>query len=115
MFKNFGYSPLEVLVHLEIDAEDLPTQYQFLKIEAPEGVSIETVDVGKFQDGWQADPSVTRQIGDTWLGSRRTALLSVPSVLVPETFNILLNPLHANAAQVRIINVLEHGIDPRLV
>jgi RES domain-containing protein len=106
---------LEVLVHAEIDVEDLPTRYRFLKIEAPDGISIDRVNVAELPAGWQDDSSVTRRIGDAWLQSRRTTLLEVPSVLVPETFNVLLNPVHTDAARVRIVEVLEHVLDPRLL
>ncbi len=106
---------LEVLVHAEIEVEDLPTRYRFLKIEAPDGISIDRVDVVGLLVGWQDDSSVTRRIGDAWLRSGRTALLEVPSVLVPETFNTLLNPRHTDTARVRIIEVLAHMLDPRLL
>lgn len=105
---------LEILVHAEIDVEDLPVRYQFLKIEMPDGVSSERVDVAGLPPGWQDDLLVTRRIGDTWLRSRSTALLEVPCVLVPETFNVLLNPVHADAAQIRIVDAVEHMLDPRL-
>jgi RES domain-containing protein len=106
---------VEVLVHAEIDVEDLPTRYRFLKIEAPDGISIDRVNEAGLPAGWQDDSSVTRRIGDTWLRSGRTTLLEVPSVLVPETFNVLLNPVHTDAARVRIVEVLEHVLDPRLL
>ena len=106
---------LEVLVHAEIEVEDLPTRYRFLKIEAPDRISIDRVNEAELLAGWQDDSSVTRRIGDTWLRSGRTVFLEVPSVLVPDTFNTLFNPRHADASRVRIIEVLEHVLDPRLL
>ncbi len=106
---------LEVLVHLETDMEDLPERYRFLKIDVPDSVSREQVDMSRLPTDWQNDLSITRQIGDTWLRSTRTALLAVPSVLVPETFNLLLNPIHAEAGQIRIIDSIEYRLDPRLL
>lgn len=106
---------LEVLVHLEIDVDDLPTQYRFLKIEAPDTITIEHVERTALPSDWLENSLATRRIGDTWLQSRRTALLEVPCVLVPETFNLLLNPLHPDATQVRIVEVIEYPLDTRLL
>ena len=45
---------------------------------------------------WQASPpsAATQRIGDAWAASGRTVILAVPSVLIPEETNYLLNPLH---------------------
>jgi RES domain-containing protein len=105
---------LEVLVHLEVALEDLPLQYRFLKIEIPNESAMERVESDHLPSGWQSEPTVTRHLGDTWLQSRRTALLEIPCVLVPETFNVLLNPLHPDAERIHIAAVVEHPLDPRL-
>jgi RES domain-containing protein len=39
----------------------------------------------------------------------------VPSAIVPETFNVVLNPSHDHAAQIDVVRVSAHVIDPRLV
>jgi RES domain-containing protein len=106
---------LEILVHLEVELQDLPLQYRFLKIEAPDDISIERVEIASFPKDWEQDPRITRHSGDTWLQSGHTALLEVPCVLVPETFNVLLNPLHSGAARIRIIAIIEHPLDSRLL
>ena len=56
----------------------------------------------------------TRAIGSEWLRSTRSALLRVPSVLAPATFNVLLNPAHSEAKQSVITNVLDYPFDLRL-
>jgi len=43
---------------------------------------------------WPEKTDVTRTLGDGWLGRGSAALLTVPSAIVPETFNVLLNPAH---------------------
>ncbi len=107
---------LEVLVHLEIDVEDIPTTYQYLEIEAPDSVSRETIDCSNLPEDWLTNSAATRAIGDEWLRSRRTALLLVPCVIVPETWNVLLNPLHHPDGQlVSITRVHTQPIDTRLL
>lgn len=104
---------LETLVHMEIDAEDRPEYFKVLKISVPETVSAERLDVTTAPANWPSDLSISRMIGDQWLAERRTLLLEVPSVLVPETWNVLVNPLHPEAASMAIEMVYEHPFDAR--
>ena len=106
---------VEVLVHIEIDADDLPDPLQYLEIEVPDTISTKTVDVDGLGRNWQKNEAATRRAGDEWLRSGRTALLRVPSAIVPATWNVLINPQHPESAQVRVIHVHRHSIDPRLV
>lgn len=103
---------LETLVHLEIDAEDRPERFQVLKIESSEPVSIEQAEIGKADD-WFEDVVWTRRTGDAWLSSARTLLLQVPSVLVPERRNYVVNPLHPDIQKLSITARYSHPFDPR--
>lgn len=105
---------LETLVHLEIDAEDRPERFQVLKIKVPDAVSRETVEVSSLPESWMVDVIATQGVGDGWLRERRTALLEVPSVLVPETWNVLVNPVHGDMSQLTIVAVYDHAFDVRL-
>lgn len=102
-------------MHLEVDVEDLPANFQYLEIDVAETVSRETVLPGDLGAGWRLDKDRTRKAGDEWLVSGRTAVLIVPSVLVPATWNVLLNPLHADAAGVKILHSHWHPLDIRLL
>ena len=106
---------LEILVHFEIDIQDLPVRYRLLKIEAPDDVQVEHVAVDHLSTDWPERTELTRALGDGWLTKGSTALLSVPSAIVPETFNLLLNPAHQDAKRIAIVQAGEHAIDPRLL
>jgi len=99
---------VEILVHAEIDIDDVPSTLQYLEIEASDAVST----AAAFADA--VDPEKSRRIGDEWLRSGRTALLRVPSVVVPATWNVLINPQHPDSAVISIIGVHQHRIDGRL-
>jgi RES domain-containing protein len=73
------------------------------------------VDIGALGRAWRTDLEATRRAGDEWLRSGRTALFRVPSVIVPATWNVLMNPQHPESAQARIVRVHSYGIDPRLL
>ena len=106
---------LEILVHFEIDIQDLPVRYRLLKIEAPDDVQVERVLVGHLPKDWTERTEMTRALRDGWLTRGSAALMSVPSAIVPETYNVLLNPAHQDAKRVIIVQTGEHAIDPRLL
>ncbi len=105
----------EALVHLELDPNNLPRNYKLLKAEAPDDISIRQVTKAELPQDWLENEVVTRTIGDQWLASRKTALLRVPSAIAPETFNILLNPAHHEAARVVVVDYREYPWDRRLL
>jgi len=106
---------LEILVHFEIDVRDLPTRYKLLKLHASEDLVVEELASQDLPEHWIELTDVTRSRGDRWLQAERAPLLRVPSAVVPETFNLLLNPAHADANRVEVVQVNEHAIDPRLL
>jgi RES domain-containing protein len=113
--QNPAAALLEILVHFEIEIRDLPARYRLLKIEVPDDVRIERVTFGELPGDWSERTDVTRAIGDTWLARGSTALLSVPSAIVPETFNVLLNPAQQDADRIVIAQTTEQALDLRLL
>ena len=104
---------LEVLVHLQIEDDELPNEYQLLEISVPEGLSTMPLSPPPSID-WREHPEFTQRVGDTWLTSVETALARVPSAIVPFTWNYLLNPEHPDAKQVQIVEVIREQFDRRL-
>lgn len=96
---------LEILVHLEIDAEDLPSGYQLLAVDIPEHVAFAKIEAHELVPDWRNDAALTRATGDRWLAENRTALLRVPSAIVPAAVNWLLNPAHPDSTQARIVEI----------
>ena len=105
---------LEVLAHLKGKSAVLPRDLQYLAIDLPDAVKRERVDVNSLPPGWRDRESHTRNLGDVWLTSLRTAVLEVPSVLTPETVNLLLNPIHPHAAGITVSRSIGFELDRRL-
>lgn len=105
---------IEVLVHLEIKDTALPPNYTLLRIAVPDKLLIPSLKVPR-GEAWKQDETLTRKLGDTWLKSRRSALTRVPSAIVPNTFNYLLNPIHPDAPRIRIAETFRAVYDPRLL
>jgi RES domain-containing protein len=66
------------------------------------------------QPDWKGHLDVTGKIGDDWLARNEVALLGVPSTIVPDTFNILINSLHHDAEKIKIVTKKKLRLDPRL-
>lgn len=101
----------EMLVHL--DRADFPDNFQLLKIRVPDGLEFERARVPR--TGWKSGVDTTRRIGDRWLITNKSLLLRVPSVIVPEAYNVLINPLHRDITKLKIIGKRMVPLDERLI
>jgi RES domain-containing protein len=104
---------VEVLVHLSSGV--LPA-YTAVPIEFDDSLA-EELRAEELPAQWKHYPACpeTRVIGDGWVRDARSALLRVPSVVVPVEFNYLVNPAHPEFARVRIGAALPFPFDPRLL
>lgn len=102
---------LEMLIHLDRDL--IPDTYRLLRV-----VALETTNVtnpGSLPPDWRNYPGLTRKIGDDWLDSGSSALLCVPSVIVPHGKNYCLNPNHPDARDIIIAETIDAAFDRRLL
>lgn len=106
---------LEYLVH--VDLEDVPGDLIAMCVELPDGAPIEEVAIGDLPKDWNRQPQhpACVEIGDEWAARAETLALRVPSAIVPEEFNYLINPAHPEAATVRVIASREFSFDARLL
>ena len=106
---------LEVLVHIERTLA--PVDYVFIEATVPDD-AIEALARSELPPSWRTEPppSTLREIGDTWVRSGRSLALAVPSAVVPDEVNMLLNPAHPRFTDVRIVGLPEPAVlDPRLL
>ena len=113
--ENRSLACLETVVHL--NAGGLPLNRLLVEIEIPDELweARETVDVSPLV-GWDVSPASVTSIshGSDWLRSQRSALLVVPSVIVPEEMNVLVNPAHPDSARLVAVKRRRWTYDPRV-
>ena len=105
---------LEVSVHLDLN-EDLPVDRHYVEIEIPDHLTILEVRVEDLPDDWNAKPPTmtTQAIGDDFVHFNEAAILKVPSSIVPEEFNYLINPAHPDARKIKVLRYHNMDFDKR--
>jgi len=86
---------LEIAVHLDLN-EDLPNDRYFVEIDIPDDIKISVLNNEDLPAGWDNIPPITETqiIGDDFINSNVSAVLKVPSSIVKQEFNYLINPHH---------------------
>ena len=101
---------LEILVHAT--RYTVPDYYQHLEIEVPNDIETFAPPIAM---NWDRDADETRRIGARFIADGIFALMNVPSVIMPKARNFLLNPAHADAGQIRIVETYRYPFDSRLI
>lgn len=113
---TIAMATLETLAHL---GDNIAIRNAFLvRIDVPAAIwkQREIITAAELDPAWVAEPpgSTTVSIGDAWLRRAGDPLLLVPSVIVPEEFNVLINPAHPAAKKITAQVQRQFIYDPRL-
>jgi RES domain-containing protein len=110
---SLAMAAMEKLVHLP-QPEGLSARFIRFRVTFPPSL-LEVLRA--LPDDWDAKPVPlsTQRLGARWLQDRRSALLAVPSAIIPAERNYLLNPLHPDFQKVRIGKPEAFAFDPRLL
>jgi RES domain-containing protein len=111
--RTVGIAALEKFVHL---AGIVPPDLVLVRVVLPDGASAETPAVADLPPGWDAvrpGPG-SMQYGTQWAQENRSLVLYVPSAIVPEETNGVLNPNHPQFRAVRMEIEREFHYDSRM-
>ncbi len=107
---------LELYVNLgEEDVINL--EFLLLALHIPREVRIMDLKPKDLPKDWRSLPpsDSTRDIGAKWLAKEETAVLTVPSIIIPEEKNFLLNPNHPDFQKIRKSGPVAFSYDPRII
>jgi len=107
---------LETLVHLG-GGHSLPLNRYLVRIEVPqEPWTSRTVFDAAGHAGWDAEPAglVSQDWGTRWAQAQGSLLAEVPSIVVREESNVLINPRRPDLVQLSAVRVRKWSYDPRL-
>lgn len=86
------------------------------RAEIPKRVTIEELAVATLPAGWREEPppTFTRQLGSDWAAGGATAVLRVPSALIPAEHNFIINPEHPDFPKIKITGPDTFRFDSRM-
>lgn len=104
-------SLLELLVY-HSSYEEIKVN-RLMQIKVPD-LSIQTLSGSSLKSNWQNDIDYCRFIGNEFLLHKKILLLRVPSAIIPDEFNVMINPAHPAFNKVSIVSAKIFEFDGRL-
>ena len=102
---------LEMLVH--INFIEIPDSFHLLFISLPEDAPKPEIKINNLKPSWKNDEEYTAFMGDEFLRQKNSLYLKVPSVVIEEEHNYIINPLHLDFSKVKIIKSKPFAFDKR--
>lgn len=111
---SLALAALEILVHVDLDLA--PDNFVSFPVVLPDNLASEKISEPELPGDWQSEypPVELLSIGAQWIKRKASAVLRVPSTVVPSEHNFLLNPLHADFAKIEIGKSRPFHFDRRL-
>ncbi len=105
---------LENAVHR--DQIGLKQLFSIMTIECPDEVAIKAIRLDELPPGWSDYDKMfaTQRIGERWIRENRTAVLQVPSSIIEEEVNYLLNPHHPDFSKIKVVKTQPFVFDNRI-
>lgn len=104
----------EIAVHMPLGL--LPSDYKIISIDIPDSINIIILPEKKFPIDWNSIlySGGTQKIGNGFIKQNESAILKVPSAVIPDDFNYLLNPNHKDFQKIVILRIEPFVFDSRL-
>ncbi|GAB5565919.1 MAG: RES family NAD+ phosphorylase [Winogradskyella sp.] len=113
--QHLSLSVLELLVH--IDMKFVKEDFRFIEIDLPDDIKQSKLPTSILKKEWRHNPplSFTQDYGSEWLQQNKSLLLKIPSAVLPNEFNYLINPNHKDFSKVKIVKKGFLDLDQRVL
>jgi RES domain-containing protein len=113
---SLSLTVLELLVQLAPELRIRLPEMAAVQIEIPDDASQEKISRAQLPGDLSTKVAAIRcrELGDAWLRAGQVLALEVPSVIIPQERNLLINPAHPSMDRVRIVSTEPFRFDPRL-
>jgi RES domain-containing protein len=111
---TLSLAALEYFVH--VSKQTRPDDLVSISLEIPKNIRVERVSESKLPSNWQLYPALdeVKEIGKRWIKNSATAILAVPSAVIPQELNYLINPEHADFKKMKINKPIQFNLDERM-
>ena len=110
---HISLSVLELLVH-NTNLSSFKNPW-LIFISIPDNVTPMDIYSAELANGWNTNAGYTRKMGDQFLTERHSVALRVPSSIILQESNVLINPLHRDFKKITIVNSVLFDLDKRLL
>ena len=113
--EHISLAKLEVAVHLSLDL--VPDDYRLITLELPNAFRVKALSAIDLPNSWDKIPftKISQQIGNTFLKENEFIALRIPSAIIHQEFNYILNPFHNDYPNVKILDIEDFKFDDRLL
>lgn len=109
--EHISLSLLELLVHAR--GRYFNATLDLITIKIPDNIA--PAALGTLKLHWEKDPGYTQFIGDAFIRNNQNLLLRVPSAVVQQEFNYIINPQHSDFKKIKIADKNNFVPDERLL
>jgi RES domain-containing protein len=111
---SLSLAALELFVH--VDTDIAPAGLIAIPADIPDDLKLEAVDLRKLPKNWRdyPAPESLKDIATGWVERSASAVLEVPSAVIPSEWNYLINLKHADFTRIRIEDPTPFAFDPRM-
>lgn len=110
--EHISLALLEMLVHTQL--KDFTIPLELIYINLPDNSSIQELLLTKLKANWISDIEYSRFIGNEFVKSKKHLALKVPSAVIQEEYNYLINPVHPDVKKIKINEIKSFRPDKRL-
>jgi len=112
--ESISLAYLETLAHRK--GLGFNKDFKIMVIKIPSNAEIQTVESAELSKSWRdfRNYSDCQKIGNAWFDDDENLCLKVPSAVVPENWNVVINTFHKDFKKVKLIDVLDFEPDDRL-
>ena len=100
---------------MHLKRQYIPASQYLLHIKIPGDKNILEITADKIRKDWHREIDYTQWMGDLFIQNKQSLVLKVPSAIVPQESNFLLNPFHDDFKKVTIISAELLELDKRLM
>jgi len=98
-----------------VSSDNLPNDLAMVTFEIPEH-SVLNLEINQLPKNWREDPSPfeNKKLGSKILIKNEFLIIRIPSTIVPQEYNYILNPVHKNFEKVKIVDIMNFNFDIRI-
>lgn len=110
--EHISLAVLELLVHSQFKYFSI--NLDLITIQLPSSFKAAEISINKVKENWDKDMGYTQFIGDEFIRNKQDLVLRVPSAIIQQENNLLINPLHPDFKKIKIIDTQSFKTDERL-